>query len=450
MTAAPAEHLDGERLAWVDKAQQHVRPDRLRELVRALVERPSPTGQELAVAAWAVEQLRRGGAAAHVQRFGGAGSANAVGRLPGSGEGADLLLYAPIDTWTTGEPEQDLPWASPAWRADLAAAPVDDGPYVTGLGAGNPKGHAACVLAAVEAVAAAGIPLAGDLVAGFGGGGMPTQAPAGSAPGSGHGAGAWHLLEQGGTTDLAVIAKPGWTASHEEVGLAWVEVAVEGTHTYVGSRHRIAYRSALADAAAVVTSLERWAPRWAEQRTRGTCAPQVVVSAVDSGQTRELAGTPALVRVLLDVRLSPGTTAPEAVRAVRRQVAAVAAERQGMAARTRLIVSVPGSHTDPGSPVVRSAVAAWEADEQRSHAPATGTSGATDANVLRLRGVPTVRIGMPKVADPRVNHDFTSGMNSVDVREMERLTRLLVRVAVDLCTRPADEVLMSRPPVSSS
>ncbi len=64
-------------------------------------------------------------------------------------------------------------------------------------------------------------------------------------------------------------------------------------------------------------------------------------------------------------------------------------------------------------------------------------SGATDANILRNRGIPTVRVGMPKVPDL----GFSEGMNTVDIREMERLTRLLIRVAVDVCTRPLGEVL---------
>jgi len=436
--------LSYQQQGWYDAAAGQVDEARLRRLVRTLVDVPSPTGEERDAAAAAVGALRAGPAGEHVdaavQPFGGGGQANAVARLRGTGDGADLLLHAPLDTWTTGSPELDLPWASPVWRGDLEARAIEDGPFITGLGAGNPKGHAACVLAALEAVAAARVPLRGDLLVGLGAGGMPSNSRAGLHPGTGHGAGVWHLLEQGGTPDAAVIAKPGWTAAHEEVGLAWVEVRVQGTHTYVGSRHRIPFRSALADAADVVLALEEWAPRWAAEQSTSLVSPQAVVSAVDSGGTAQLAGTPAVVRVLLDVRLAPGTSGPQAVRAVRAELARLADAHPGLQAQVRLLVSVPGSSTPREHPVVRSAVGAWEAVEGRTHADVTGASGATDANILRLRGVPTVRIGMPKVADPRINHDFTSGMNSVDLREAVRLTRLLVRVAVDLGTRPASEV----------
>jgi hypothetical protein len=87
-------------------------------------------------------------------------------------------------------------------------------------------------------------------------------------------------------------------------------------------------------------------------------------------------------------------------------------------------------------------VAAWEAVEGRTHEPVTGMSGATDANILRNRGIPTVRLGMPKVTEARAGSevDFALGMNLVDVREALRLTEALVRLAVDTLTRTRAEV----------
>jgi len=69
-----------------------------------------------------------------------------------------------------------------------------------------------------------------------------------------------------------------------------------------------------------------------------------------------------------------------------------------------------------------------------------GNSGATDANILRGRGIPTVRVGMPKVTDSLFDIDFARGMNTVSVRAMEKLTRHLIRTAVDTVTRSRAEV----------
>lgn len=405
-----------------DAALERVTPHRLRELVTGLVDIASPTGEEGPLASHVVERLAAAGVPARTQPLDDR-QANALARLPGAGTGPSLLLYAPIDTLTAGA-DEDLPWAGPVLRPDMLPAARADGDLVTGLGASNPKGHAACVLAAVEAVTGAlrdtGSTLPGDLLAGFGAGGMPTNARPGTRPGNGHGVGATHLLAHGGHADACVIAKPGWTVAYEEVGLAWFDVVVHGTHTYVGSRHRLPYSNAIAAAAPVVERLERWFVEYADAHTGGLVAPQGIVAGISGGSPRTAAFTPAECRIRIDLRLSPRTTPGEAHREL---TAALA----GLDAAVEPVLAIAGSTTDPEHWVARRARAAWEAETGRPHEDITGTSGATDANILRSRGVPTVRVGMPKVPDL----DFTAGMNTVDVGEMLRLTRLLVRVVTD-------------------
>jgi acetylornithine deacetylase/succinyl-diaminopimelate desuccinylase-like protein len=435
---------DARRRAWVEAARGHLDRDRLRDLAVDVVSIPSPTGDELGVARYAAGVLAATGAAGRVQHLDDR-QANAVGRLRGTGEGPSLLLYAPVDTLTTGT-DADLGVVGPVLRDDMRPAARVAGDLVTGLGAGNPKGHAACVLAAVEALAAAvssdGLQLAGDLHAGLGAGGMPTNGPV--LPGDtrrhvGHGVGCAFLLEQGVRPDHAVVAKPGWTVSWEEVGLAWFDLTVSGTHTYVGSRHKLPYRNAIAAAGVVAGHAERWFEEYAAAHTDGLVAPQGVVAAVEGGWRRLAAVTPATCTLRIDLRLSPRTSPQQAAREVAAFVDRVRTAEPDLEIEWDLVLAVPGGTTDPASWVVRSAVAAWEEAEGRPHADVPGMSGATDANILRAAGVPTARIGMPKVpGEP--SRDFALGMNTVDVREMERLTRALIRVAVDTCTRTWDEI----------
>jgi acetylornithine deacetylase/succinyl-diaminopimelate desuccinylase-like protein len=280
--------LDPRRQAWVEAAWKLVDPDRLRELAVGVVSVPSPTGDEAELAGFAAAVLDACGAEGRVQRLDDR-QANAVGRVRGTGDGPSLLLYAPIDTLTTGT-EADVPVVGPVLRDDMRPAAVVAGDLVTGLGAGNPKGHAACVLAAVEAVAATvasqGVPLTGDLMAGLGAGGMPTNGPV--LPGdtrrhTGQGVGCAFMLEQGWWPDQAIVAKPGWTVSWEEVGLAWFDLTVRGTHTYVGSRHRMPYRNAIAAAGVVAAHAERWFEEYAAAHTDGLVAPQGVVASIEGG-----------------------------------------------------------------------------------------------------------------------------------------------------------------------
>jgi hypothetical protein len=96
------------------------------------------------------------------------------------------------------------------------------------------------------------------------------------------------------------------------------------------------------------------------------------------------------------------------------------------------VAAIPASHTSPDEPIVRAAVAAWEAVAGERHVPIMANSGATDANILRMRGVPTARVGMPKVPATPAGEppDFTAGMNLADLRELRRLVEILVRTVL--------------------
>ncbi|MFD3312414.1 M20 family metallopeptidase [Streptomyces sp. NPDC058694] len=434
--------LDDRRRGWVEDAWRHVTGDRLRDLIAGLVDIPSPTGDEGPLATHIADTLKAAGCRSAVQPLDDR-QANAWARLEGDGTGPDLMLYAPIDTLTVGEEGEDLPWIGPELRDDMRprATVYDD--LVVGLGASNPKGHAACVMMAAEAIALAGIPLTGDLVVAFGAGGMPTNSRPGSARrNTGQGAGCSFLLEQGLWTDYAVIAKPGWTVSWDEVGLVWFEVTVGGTHTYVGSRHRLPYDNAIARAGEVARHLEEWFVEYAERHTVGTVAPQGIVSSVRGGWPRMAAVTPAVCTLMVDLRIGPDTTPMRAKREFAAALDAIRDKLPGLDVTAEMILAIPGTRTAPDNWITRSATAAWEAFEGREHEAIRGNSGATDANILRGRGIPTVRVGMPKVSEAETpfDIDFARGMNTVSVRAMERLTRHLIRTAVDTVTRSRAEL----------
>jgi acetylornithine deacetylase/succinyl-diaminopimelate desuccinylase-like protein len=432
--------LDDRRRGWVEDAWAQVGEDRLRELISGLVDIPSPTGDEAPLARHIAQVLQSAGCPARTQPLDDR-QANAFARIDGDGTGPDLMLYAPIDTLTVGEESEDLPWIGPELRQDMRPKAVVHGDLVTGLGASNPKGHAACVMMAAEAIARAGIPLTGDLVAAFGAGGMPTNArPVGTRRNTGQGVGCSFLLEQGVWTDYAVIAKPGWTVSWDEVGLVWFEVTVRGTHTYVGSRHRLPYDNAIARAGEVARHLEEWFTEYAVRHTAGTVAPQGIVSSVRGGWPRMAAVTPAACTLMVDLRISPDTTPMRAKREFSAALEAIRAELPGLGVSAEMVLAIPGTRTDPGAWIQRCATAGWEALEGRPHEVIRGNSGATDANILRGRGIPTVRVGMPKVTEAPFEIDFSRGMNTVSIRAMEKLTRHLIRTAVDTVTRTRAEL----------
>ncbi|MEJ1112279.1 MULTISPECIES: M20/M25/M40 family metallo-hydrolase [unclassified Kribbella] len=413
----------------VARVMEYVTRDRLAEAICGVVDIPSPTGAEAMVANWIVDDLTTHGVAAKLQQLDHL-QANAVGTVAG-GNGPSTLLYAPLDTFTTGDPTYDVPSATLAMRPDMLPRATLYGDLVQGLGAGNPKGHAACVMVTLAALAESGVELPGDVVGGFGAGGMPSFAIEVGRQNTGHGVGAAFLLERGFTTDYAVIAKPGWTVSHEEVGLVWLDVLVPGIHTYAGSRHRLPYRNGVALAGEVAGHLESWLDEYAVRHEHGTMRPQGIVSSISGGSERLAASTAALVRLRLDLRITTAQTPAGVTREVRTEVERLG-EKLGAELRVEQVAAVPASHTSPDEPIVRAAVAAWEAVAGERHVPIMANSGATDANILRMRGVPTARVGMPKVPATPTGEppDFTAGMNLADLGEMRRLVEILVRTVL--------------------
>ncbi|WP_037062625.1 M20 family metallopeptidase [Pseudonocardia acaciae] len=416
----------------VDKLMGQVTEARLRAAAREVASIPSPTGREAPLAHWLADRLTAAGFDAQAQHL-DEHQANAVGRLRGTGRGPDLMLYAPIDTLTTGQPELDVPWIGDHLRPDMLPEARDEGPFVSGLGASNPKGHAACILVLAEALGAVRPELAGDVVVAFGAGGMPTNAvEADGYPAranTGQGVGCSFLLERGWHTDHAVIAKPGDFVAHEEVGLCWFEITVPGIHTYVGSRHRLPYRNPIVTAAEVVTRLERWLADYPDRHRTDTAAPQGVIGSIAGGWERMLAVTPAACRLRLDMRIAPGVTPIETKRELASYVAELGADL-GVDLGCEMVLAIPGTHTPPDAPIVRAAIDAWERANGAPHRPVPDNSGATDANILRARGIPTARVGMPKVSSDEFDVDFSRGMNTVDVRDMRRLCEVLARTTL--------------------
>jgi acetylornithine deacetylase/succinyl-diaminopimelate desuccinylase-like protein len=428
---------DAERARWLDSALARIVPADLASLDAELTALPSPTGAERPLAEALVGRLRASGLEASVQPLDDR-QANAIGRSPGSGGGPRLLLYAPLDTVFTGDLAEDQPWLGQQPGAQFRMPAVIEGDLVVGLGAENPKAYLTCVVAAAEAVVHAGIPLRGDLLLGLAAGGAPVMLSRPDGRATGFGAGCTELLAHGPRPDFAIVAKPGYTVSWEEVGSAWVRVRVHGAPAYAGIRHTIPYRNPIVTAADVIQTLEAWFADYTAAHTDGFVAPQAAVGAISAGGVERTAFSPATCDIYVDVRLSPRSRPDDVERELREAVAPVAARHPGARIECEVLRSHPGTRTDPDSWIVRSLIRGWEAVEQRQHQPFTLASGFSDACIFRSHGIATARLGLPVAAPPERYAGFSMGVASV--AGMARLTACLVHAIVDTCTRERHEV----------
>jgi acetylornithine deacetylase/succinyl-diaminopimelate desuccinylase-like protein len=418
-------------------ACQLVHVEELRDRTAEVVGISSSVGEEALLASYFVDFLAAEGLASTFQKFGPA-RGNAVARHRGNGTGAELLLYAPIDMHIAGRTGKDGPWLRLDGRPDLHPEAFVDGDYIVGLGAENPKGHAVCVAVAAAALARAKVPLRGDVIVGLGGGGMPQNATP-QNPDAGHGVGAAYMLEHGVKPDFAVIAKPGGAVAYEEVGLCWFRISVHGSFSYAGIPRREPVRNAVVDAATVVTRLNAWFPEYTVRNTSGLVAPLGTVSAIAGGWPEKPAFLPDRCEIYVDLRISPRTTTADAARQFGDALDAIRAAEPGITFDCEMTAAIPGTSTPPENWIIRSSVRAWEAAYGREHVLRIGTSGATDANILRAHGVPTARVGMPVLgaAAPFAGR-FSMGVVSADA--MLTLTKTLIAIAIDTCTRTRDDV----------
>ena len=423
----------------IERARASLDDSRIGALAFEMTAIPSPTGEERHLAEFVAGHLFAAGVESEVQTVGGS-QANVIGRLRASGPGPRLLIYAPLDTAFSGERDEDRPWLGDEPRPDLALPPRREASKVIGLGAENPKGFAAAGIAAVEAVAASDAELPGGVTLVLASGSMPV----GHRPGieralAGHGSGITFFLDhEPRAADFAIVLKPGYAVGHEEVGFAWYRLTIRGAMNYTGIRHKGPYRNPIVAAARVVGALETWFGEYSASHSAGLVAPQAAVNAIRAGSPQRASFNPGACEIDFDIRINPRTT-PDVVDAeVRGAVARIAADEPEFGLELERVAALEGALTSPDSWIVRSLVRAWEAREGKPHEPLGRASGATDAPLIRARGIETARIGLPPAASPSPYPGFSMGV--VDVASIRGLAELLIGVIIDTATRSRAEV----------
>ena len=308
--------LSREQRGWLEQTVSRIDEERMRAFNCAITSIHSPTGEERAASEWMTQQMLRLGIDAFYQPL-DERSGHAVGQLKGAGGGPSLLLYAPIDTHLRADPHEDVPWVGSELRPDmLPHGAIADNGDVLGLGSANPKGMITALTEAVHCIRSAGVPLKGDILLAFAGGGMPSMPPPGETR-QNHGlsSGVIYMLNHGITADFAIICKPGWAAAWEEVGLCWFQVTVRGQMGYAGmTRSFPNFRNAIVHAATFILALEEWLPGYQARNTSGLCSPQGAIAAIRGGWPHKPAFPTAATEVYIDLRCNPRTS-PAAVKA---------------------------------------------------------------------------------------------------------------------------------------
>ena len=420
------------------KVAAHISADRLRDILMDLVNIASPTGHEIGVARYLVERMRNAGMETDLPLV-EESRPNAVGHLRGHGDGLNLLFTGHMDTSYSGD-EEHL-----AGDGFKPKAIFRDG-WIWGLGANNMKSGLASALLAIEAIAEAGIDLAGDIS--FGGVVGEIEKTAieefQGVEYSGYGIGTRHLVTHGTTADFAVLAEPtGMRIARANMGCIWLRITVAGTIAHSALANRPNVINAIALMHDLQTDIAQWARDYEAAHVYMGEHPNVTVAAIRGGAPWRLSRNPHACSLYLDIRTVPGQTVDAVKRDLRRVLRAFAARSGTAEPALQVYVSDPPTVLDENLPIVRALGAAQAAVTGAKTDPIIRRPGA-DAVHLTVYGVPCVAFGPGGRLHPDARgvsmHAFGE---HVLIDDCVDAARIYLATALDLCSRAVGDTALA-------
>lgn len=410
------------RAAWeaVDEAD-------LVELSLKVIETPSPTGEELAMAELLAGELSRLGLETRTQEV-EEGRANVVGLWRGDGSGPRLMLNGHLDVPYSG--------LEPEWPAEPPPYPPRgyvDGRWIHGTGIFNMKGALVAYVVALGALKAAGVRLKGDvLFAGVAGeNGLAQVDTLKGRRYRGGGVGTQHLLTHGGLADLALIGEP--TAlrlfpAHQ--GPLWWRVTVRTP------ADQITYAAEAPDALArlrrVETVLLEWGERFSREHVWMDRPAQVRVSGVQAGWPYRLSHIPFKATLYLDVRTSPHQRQMDVVREVEAVLTGLRAGDPDLDLEWELFQSIPGSEVLPDAPICQVVLRAHRAVFGED--PVVVAAGwQSDASILTRYGIPAVHYGPSGRRKPGARELYAPASEHISLDDLLQCTKVYCAVILDVC-----------------
>lgn len=412
-------------------------------LTRALVDTPSPTGQELECARFLTGYLRESGVEADLQPLGPT-RANVIARVEGSGTGPTIMLNGHLDTTFYGS-DDDRAVSATARPNDMPHSFVVDG-GVYGLGAFNMKGGVAAISLALRAFQRAGVRLAGDLMVSAVAG-ESEKAPVGGVHQrfegpkyTGSGFGTRHLLAHCPPLDYAIVAEPSdLYVVNGQAGYLFVRCRISGQTAYlapVGSQGAQDGIDAIRQAYRLSEGLAEWGERYAESNVfdtgLGVIRPLLTLGAVEGGWPFFPSIVSGNCHLYMSIRVTPAQRPSDVMRDLR---ALLAGSYPDIRCSLDVYASnVPSTVTPADSVLCRTAVSVME--DVFGHPTRPFGRGeadpSNDSNQFRRHGIPAIKCGPRTRTEPNAHEMDRRYGTHVYVDDVVTAARFYVRLALEL------------------
>ena len=404
----------------VDRILAEVREEEIVAMSCDVINIPSPTGHELAMADYMRGALQQLGVDVTWQEV-EEGRANVVGRWIGTGDGKNLMFNGHMDTSNTGQED---------FLTGIGYKPqatVKNG-MIYGLGIYNMKGALVCYTHALKALMRAGVRLKGDfIVAAVAGEIEKTQW--GDFKGKeyrGYGFGTHYLVNHGILPDMCILGEP--TDMHvvlEHFGSMWVRISCTGIYVHTAFCEGREEMNSIRRMYELMQSVMKWIESWEKRASYGGKKAIVNLGGIRGGHAWRASRTPEKTDLFLDVRVPPTIAMSEARRDIQQLFHGLEKQHPDWELEFETYVSVPGAKIREDHELIRTI--------DTNHERIMGVppkrevvTWCSDASVLTRYGVETVNYGPS--SGPRDKEG-----EKVSIKTLVDITKIYALTAAELC-----------------
>jgi acetylornithine deacetylase len=404
----------------VDRILAQVHEEEIVAMSCDVINIPSPTGHELAMAEYMRGVLQALGIDVAWQEV-EEGRANVVGRWIGTGGGKNLMFNGHMDTSNTGE-EDFLTGIGYKPRAIIKNG------MIYGLGIYNMKGALVCYTHALKALIRAGVRLQGDfIVAAVAGEIEKTQW--GDFKGKeyrGYGFGTHYLVNHGILPDMCILGEP--TDMHvvlEHFGSMWVRISCTGIYVHTAFCEGREEMNSIRRMYELMQPVMNWIESWEKKASYGGKKAIVNLGGIRGGHAWRASRTPEKTDLFLDVRVPPTIAMNEARREIQQLFLGLQKQHPDWGLEFETYVSVPGAKIREDHELIRTI----DANHERilgARPEREVVTWCSDASVLTRYGVETVNYGPS--SGPRDKEG-----EKVSIKTLVDITKIYALTAAELC-----------------
>lgn len=402
------------------------------EMTCALVDIPSPTGEEQAIAQYVASRYRELGMEVEMQEV-EPGRHNVIARLKGRGTGRSLMFNGHFDTSTTGK-EEGLPFGhKPQSR-------IIDG-WIYGLGVSNMKNAFAGYFGAISILKRLNIQLDGDIVI-TGVVGEIEKAPIDQYQGAefrGGGMGTMFASHHGVITDNAILGEPsGLRVQLGNTSYVFARVQTRGIAQHTWSKEN--GEDAIEKCVKIMDAFREWEPVFEARHSHPRMGSRIGIGAIQGGYPFKPAICPAPhCNLYLDFRFPPDVTIAAMQREIQEFLDSLREGDPTLESELKLYMCRPGSEIDASESVARTVHAAHRDVFGKDPAEPTRYRYcvSSDPSILDHYGIPALTYGAGGIRRDGTYSMYDQFGEILSIENLYASTRVYAKSALELTKREA-------------